>query len=174
VFTPKQVAALNGARTVLDQLEREASRVGLARLRAVVVEGPDAIDFGRIAACADLAGQVLFDLLNTANAHRVAELSDDVLHNRVPAEPAETVPAGELAELRDEVHVLSAAHDRLAAAMTPDAALGSRRVGESFYPSFCRVCGHSWENASEPLSCPECDADGIDVVHGPLATMVSS
>lgn len=46
-------------------------------------------------------------------------------------------------------------------------------AGRSFYPSFCRVCGHSWESVDEPLACPECDASASDVRVGPLATVVS-
>lgn len=42
-----------------------------------------------------------------------------------------------------------------------------RAEGEAFYPSLCMVCGHHWDADETWASCPECEAEAMDVAYGP-------
>lgn len=75
------IRKINQVRTILDRLESECSD-----RRTLKPEGwleADAYDYGRVAQCANSAGDLLFDLLNAMNAYRVQEIEEDDMHNRI-------------------------------------------------------------------------------------------
>ena len=42
----------------------------------------------------------------------------------------------------------------------------------TYYPMFCRTCGHSWESSTSAYYCPDC-GDGAPVA-GPLTTVLAT
>lgn len=76
-MTAKQVKALNKARRVLREIERDAVRASWDADRPAA--------YGRLAEAASVAGDVLFNVLNTAHAY----LSDTTASEGLDAHRAE-------------------------------------------------------------------------------------
>jgi rubrerythrin len=76
--------------------------------------------------------------------------------------------------LADAVVALSNRVEALTRAVSVNAGGHSRRAGGSFYPSFCRTCGHHWESPGVDDDCPECGESAGDVVRGPFTVVVAS
>src|SRR5512146_1205510 len=81
MLSKSDIRKLNAARKVLRSITSDAEAAGyLARGNGY----PDADEggYGRLAEAADLAESLVFNVLNVANAHRIADVSDADMHMR--------------------------------------------------------------------------------------------
>jgi hypothetical protein len=81
MFTSKQIKRLNQARSVLKEIEHECSEARFNRDENTPAF-PDGFDYGKLAECCDAAEGAIFNVLNIANSHLDAKLSDEQLFNR--------------------------------------------------------------------------------------------
>lgn len=98
VLSDEDVATLNAARRILEEVEKRAQERGNAivgrhveeRTTWLPMDTPTPQSCGRVAEAANRAESELFQLLNLASSHRVSVLSDDQVHGRLQEEAAET------------------------------------------------------------------------------------
>lgn len=84
MLTTRDIKRLNAARKVLRRLEDECAHSRSAESNGW--RNPDGHSYGRLAEAADHAEGAIFNVLNTANAHRIAEVPDDLMHMREEVE----------------------------------------------------------------------------------------
>lgn len=87
-LTDEEIAALNDARTILAQYKEWAGTRSWLTPSGFADGGPNAGDYGRVAAFADIAEDAIFMVLNVSNSHRVRKMTKDQLHNYTPDAPA--------------------------------------------------------------------------------------
>lgn len=76
MLTPSDIRALNRARTILGDVSEAATRGTWT--------SENAGDLGRLSQACESAEWSVFTVLNIARAYCNVEISDDVIHNRVP------------------------------------------------------------------------------------------